>query len=891
MRVASTAIARPRHLRTFVARQRLAELLDDIDESRVTTVCAPAGYGKTTAVLHWSEGLAERGRSVLWLAARAGIRDLADFVEALRAAAAQHGLTFPESFDDVPAGELLAALATHQQHRPVLVVDDAQLLPPETFDLLSRLIASARDSMTTIISSRSRSTIPVARLRSLGRLLEIGPDDLRFSVADAAAFVAMNGSGPVDASLLQRLTEETRGWAAGIVMAGKMHRRAWSFDGSGDARASGLKREFEAYFDEEVMSLQPAPVRAFLVDAAVLDELTPAACAAVTGQEDAGHMLEVVEEAGLFIEACGEVRASYRYHPLFREMVLRRLKDRDPGRAAELHCRASQHFAQAGNAPAAIEHAERSGDQMFLADQLDALAEKLTYSGYLYRIDELSAELPRPLLAGRPSLLLALAWRKTRRLAFSSAEALISMAETALQQAAAEEKLSEYERHQAASAVEHRRIMLMAARDDIAGLERRAERLLTEYGDDEPYLSCTLLAQLMSARRELYHFHDTLKLEAETRRALLRPGSDFASIALKASVGPTLIAQGRTEVAHRMLTEAFDLACSLQGEGSGLAALPALPLAELLYDRGELARARTLVDRHLPEARQWAFADQLAAGHLVRARLLAADGLTTEALKGLEEAHLVSIECGLERLRAAVVAEQVRILTRSGQLQRAEAAFRAGDLPPDQEPFPTMAPTRQNESIAVAWLRIETHNHRLTRARKVAKRWSEFVRRVGAVRSAVTFELLLAEIAVLAGDRSEARRAVREAVTLAAPAGWTQMFLDEGDSIGSLLVESYGHGPTLETEADRLAAQLVIAFRGTPALKPDDECGLGGKLVSRELEILTMVGGGLRNREIGDRLGLTEGTVKWYMQQIYDKLGVRRRPQAVMRARQLGILA
>src|SRR3546814_19089563 len=82
-------------------------------------------------------------------------------------------------------------------------------------------------------------------------------------------------------------------------------------------------------------------------------------------------------------------------------------------------------------------------------------------------------------------------------------------------------------------------------------------------------------------------------------------------------------------------------------------------------------------------------------------------------------------------------------------------------------------------------------------------------------------------------------------------------------------------------------------MRGGPALETEDDgdgYGLGSRLASREVDILTLVSGGLRNREIGDRLGLTEGTVKWYMQQIYDKLGVRRRPQAVIRARQLGLL-
>jgi LuxR family maltose regulon positive regulatory protein len=160
------------------------------------------------------------------------------------------------------------------------------------------------------------------------------------------------------------------------------------------------------------------------------------------------------------------------------------------------------------------------------------------------------------------------------------------------------------------------------------------------------------------------------------------------------------------------------------------------------------------------------------------------------------------------------------------------------------------------------------------------------------------FNLLLAEIAILSGDRSEARRAMREAVTLAAPANWIQIFLDEGDAIGGLLTEAYGDGMKLDSVPDMFAARLVSAIKRTTEIEKeedddedDDEFGLGSKLVNRELEILRMVGVGLRNREIGDRLGLTEGTVKWYMQQIYDKLGVRRRPQAVIRARQLGVLA
>jgi LuxR family maltose regulon positive regulatory protein len=99
-------------------------------------------------------------------------------------------------------------------------------------------------------------------------------------------------------------------------------------------------------------------------------------------------------------------------------------------------------------------------------------------------------------------------------------------------------------------------------------------------------------------------------------------------------------------MARQFLTEAHALAIDMEGQISGLAALPALPLAELHYECGELEEAARLVDSYLPSIRQWGFVDQLASGYLVRARLAAAEGDYASALSGLEEAHLSPSNAG-----------------------------------------------------------------------------------------------------------------------------------------------------------------------------------------------------------------------------------------------------
>jgi len=893
MGLVPTTIIPPRATPIVVQRKAFQGLVEQIAASRLTTICAPAGSGKTTAARFCHNHMKAQGRPALWLSVRAGIRDLPSFLHALRAAGLNAGLAWEPLGSDGTEEAWLAAMAQVHERPPVLVIDDAHLLPRQVLDFVSQAMASARDAMTVILVSRGALPVPVARARSLGFLVEVGAAELAFDETEASELVTRVAGIPVDPEIMRQIINDANGWASGLVIGGELYRRESARGKAWQPLSDHLRREFTSYFSEEVLALQTTEMRDFLINVCILEELTGPACAAVTGDDHARAMLDDAYRAGLFIEAIDEERSLYAYHPLFRAMALGRLHERAFARAAELHRRASRFFAGQGKMLKAVEHARASGDQEFLADQLDLLANELITAGYLNWLDSIASELPWSVVAKRPMLVLAMAWRRIRRLSFSSAARFIDTASALRDSMIAEGRIDDHGASTLDHYIRHRRIMLAAAQDDLADVERDAERLIAGIGDDEAYLSCTLLAQVIAARREFYHFHDTLKLEAEVRRALDRPGAEFSSIALKCSIVPTLMVQGKTAIARRFSEEALASAEAREAEIPGLTALPALPYAEMLYELGELDQASELVERYLPGIRQWGLVDQLASGYLVRARLAFAKGDSVSAIAGLEEAHLVAIECGLDRLRAYVVAEQVRILVKSGQIDEAEVALKAFDKYFEDEPVPTLSPSRRRESLAIAWIRIEMQRHRLVRAGKVATRWLEFVRRSGAVRSAVAFELLLAEIHVLQGNRSKARRAARAAVELAEPAGWIRVFLDEGEVISALLSEAYANGPTLDTRADRFAAMLVSLIDNGPQMVVEDEdetFGLTGRLANREVDILLMVSGGLRNREIGERLGLTEGTVKWYMQQIYDKLGVRRRPQAVLRARQLGIL-
>lgn len=888
MTLIPTAIVAPQRKQTPIRRAIIENLTGKVDASRLTIVNSPAGSGKTTAALDWFERLTAAGRPGLWIASRAGIHDLRTFRIALKSAGIAAGLPWEGLDPDSGADSWLIALAAHTQQRPLIVIEDAQLLSGAVLEFLGQWIACARDAVTTVIVSRGEVSIPTARMRSLGLLVDVGWQELQFSQAESLEYLTAAIEGSLDSDLLREISRQMGGWVSGLVLAaehiGRLDRRGLA---SRNIAMDGILAGIARYFEEEILGLQQDRIREFIGATSVLATLTPAACMAVLDDREAGETLGTVHRSGLFLSTADAGKNSYGYHPLFRRLVYQAMADRFPALASEYHRRASRQFASLQDGLQAIEHARASRDDEFLADQLELLSNSLITNGYLYLIDDVASRLPWTTLRTRPMLLLALAWRRTRRFSLVMAERYIATAESI----AAEQRPDDLT---LSNLIRHRRILLEAARENLHHVETEGEKLLLELGDEEPYLSCSLVGQLMLARREHYHFRDIVKLEAETNRALERPGSEFASINLKATVAPTLMALGKAALSRRLLEEALKLAETRCGVGSSVAALPALMLAEALYDIGDLDRAEQLVDAYLPVIRQWGMVDELSAGFLTRARLHFARGETGLALSTLDEAHLVAVECSLDRLRAIVVAQQVQIFVRTGQVGKAEAALRAGDIVVDGLPYPTLTPSRRNEHVAIAWLRIEIARFNLARARKVAVRWLEFVRRNAARRSIVTFQLLLAEIAMLEGDRPKARRALREALSEAEPGQWMRIFLDEGEAITGLLVESYAGGPAAQVPVDAFAASLVTklgAGVASPMVAHDKEqdASLASPLIEREVEILVMINSGLRNREIGERLGLTEGTVKWYLQQIFDKLGVRRRSQAVLNARQLGI--
>src|SRR5215203_4622613 len=352
-----------------VHRPRLIERLNEGLHRRLTLICAPAGFGKTTLLSEWLSGCQQ---PAAWLSLDEGDNDptrfLAYLVAALQTIAADIGegvLGSLQSPQPPPTESILTALLNEITTVPddfVLVLDDYHVTDAEPVNnALTFLIDHLPPQMHLVIATREDPPLPLARLRVRGQLTELRAADLRFTLTEAAEFLEGVMSLDLSEEDIAALGERTEGWIAGLQLAALSMRGRE--DVSGFIRAfAGDNRYIVDYLVEEVLQRQPERIRSFLLQTSILDRLSGPLCDAVTGQENGRGMLEALKRGNFFVVPLDDKRHWYRYHHLFAEVLQAHLMAEQPDRVPALHRRASEWYEQHGSAADAIRHALAAED-------------------------------------------------------------------------------------------------------------------------------------------------------------------------------------------------------------------------------------------------------------------------------------------------------------------------------------------------------------------------------------------------------------------------------------------------------------------------------------------------------------------------------------------------
>jgi len=376
----------PRLRRSSVARTALLASFEAAAADCVFVgLVAPAGFGKTTLLVQFADAVIAPDR-VLWVSLDPDDDDPIRFIASLVEAVEPLGLHWRESPRELVAnlaaggrqgraaiGALVDALDAAAGGRLALVLDDLHRVSnPDVHALIETLVERAPDGFTLVVSSRTPPPLPVARWRVGGEAVEFGPAELAFR-ADEVEALAAAAQGERHARLAE-VMRRTRGWPAGTAL---MLRNPGPAPGDPAASATDSQRLLYDYLASEVLQGLPAELQAFAMDVSVLDELTPALCAAVNGHADARAMLRALYRQDLFVTAIDSTVPVLRMHDLFRDFLQARLEATDPRRLPLLHERAA---VAEPSLPRAIGHCIAGGHWEralgLMADHADRLVEE-----------------------------------------------------------------------------------------------------------------------------------------------------------------------------------------------------------------------------------------------------------------------------------------------------------------------------------------------------------------------------------------------------------------------------------------------------------------------------------------------------------------------------------
>ena len=546
----------PRVPSRIAPRGQLLDRLRTERARRLTLVCAPAGYGKTTLLGQWRE--AEESRTPFaWLSADERDADQVRFwghlIAALREIHAPAGAASAEALRRGPGaleGVVLPMLLEELEDIPqsVVVVDDWHLVRSPVCDTTMRiLVEQAPPSLQVVLSSRSDPNLPIGRWRAHGELSEVRAADLKLSHVETAALLR-NANLHLAPEDVERLTERTEGWAAGLSLASMLLRdeedpHAFVVDFAGDSR------HVLEYVADDVLTVVGDEMRTFLLRASVLDELSSAACDAVLETQGSAATLVEIERANLFLVPIDRHGHGYRFHRLFADVLRRELARTDPEAVPLLHMRASAWFQSHGDVESAIAHAIAARD-VARASELVALNWRDVAN--MGRLTTLARWLE------------ALSWPE----AISDAQLALVRASLAAQAARPADEIERW-------------LEIAAAGSHSGPLAN----------------GIASIASGVALVRSLYLTMGVLIAEAEAARAvdLEAPGSPWRRQALLA-LGQALYLQGRAEEAHAPLREAQRLPGQRDHVPAAAGVLAYLALAEL--DMGRVAAA----ERHVGES-------------------------------------------------------------------------------------------------------------------------------------------------------------------------------------------------------------------------------------------------------------------------------------------------
>lgn len=870
-----------------VARRHLTALLDNGQDRKLILVCAPAGYGKTSLVSEW---IAYSHAKAAWLSIDAGDNDPVRFwdyvIAAIRTVApgiGEQALTLLHEPQPLPIETILSTLINALSALSgslVLVLDDYHLIDSTLIhEGVAFLVEHLPMQFRLVVVSRTDPPLPLARMRVRSQLLEIRSADLRFSPPQTAAFFSEVMDLTLTTEEVMALDSRVEGWIAGLQLAGlALHGKASS--SAFIASFAGNHQYVLDYLGDEILDQLPDTMQQFLLQTSILERLNADLCNTVLQMRESRSIIEYLERNHFFVVALDEARHWYRYHRLFGDYLRHRLELKYPDRVQELHERASRWFEQSGLQSEAISHALAAKDDERAAELVLNIAELLIWQRAEHNtlLGWLTA-LPETALRMYPRLYLYHAWVLYLTNQISAAEQRIRNVQNALHQTTANPD-------PATSG------MLAAIHGTLTGIRHQfpetlvlSRQALEQLPEDAVSWRCMAAINLGVTCAYIGEVQEAGTVLSYAMELSQEIGSAFAMVSAfwhLSSLQTTQLALRAAESTCQQLEQAARIPGLQRFPTSGYIALL---LGEISMERHELDAAAQYLQQSVEQMNPESFPMPLLRAYVALSRLRTLQGETEGAGQYWRLAEQLERMSRLQGRSTVLSVARVRRWLEQGNLDAVEAWAAENALGPDDE----FGYHREEYYLMLARYYIARGN-RVDKALYLLERMverAETSRRHGSLIRA----LIVQALAFHAGNDSQnAVESLARALSLAEQEQPLRVFADEGPAIAPLLervLELQRRGQVRFSFSSSYATRL-LAMMGKRSYTPVPVRRTGGHLADvlsmRELEVLRLLADGLESSEIAERLVIAVDTARKHIKNIYSKLDVHSRWEAIKHA-------
>ena len=890
----ATKIRIPPLRSNLVNRSHLIQRLNDgiSQNRRLSLLSAPAGYGKSTLLSEW---VSQLDIPTAWLSLETGenspTRFWSYFVTALSSIPPLQQAGFGESLlqalqsPQPPSMDILLAGLLNElselSSRVLLVLDDLHTITEgqihqDLVFLIDHLLQSSND-FYLVIASRMDPPWPLARWRVRNELTEVRTKDMRFTTMEATSFLNEVMGLRLSTGEINLLDQRTEGWIAGLQLA------ALSMQSRGDIAAfledfTGTHHFVLDYLLEEVLSQQNPDCVDFLLRTSMLEYLTSPLCDAITDRNDSQAMLVQLEKANMFLIPMDDERRWYRYHHLFSELLRSRLKQAHPEIIPQLHGRACSWYMENGYLSNALTHAMATND----LDRLIKLVEKYAFT--IFDHNQASTflnwlnTLPETVMGSNPWLHIARAWLLAYLGQLEGIESLLLEAEKHADQS--DPRLMGY-----IAALWTLIGELYSSRVDGISHAHQALKLLPQ----QEYRARAFVAYHLSNHYTWYgDFLPALKTLEDFFNWSLAAGDPERAMIAQFQTASILFYMGRLGDSFQLFKKTFHMVDSNLPDKKNRS-LPVgyayIQLSSLYFEWNNIPEALRYVIDGIKICRLWGYSDYLHNGLISYAEIRMELGDLEGALSAVREAKTlyspVTVTGRVSSYEAVI--NQARGDTESASAWVACCGLSPGDT------------IEYSHRIVYAhYATILQAQGKLQEAYGVLKRLGNVLEQAGAI--TMLLETLTQQIVIL-NKLNEAEQALSIldcALELGKPEGFIRVFTSKGPPMLRLLQIAACRSIHTEYINTLLPAFKMTDMLQRPTIPKTLSKGQGAALLEplseRELQVLRLLDSSLTSVEIGRELYISQNTTRTHIRNIYSKLAVHGRIEAIQKAKEFGII-